>query len=118
MGWMMVQEDLPYDTRTGDLLNKGFITDYKIASADDLPSPENIHIFFVDSYEPTGPFGAKGIGEGALNPVAGAIANAIYNAIGIRFYELPITPDKILAALRRKENVHKPDQYEAPIPVV
>jgi xanthine dehydrogenase molybdenum-binding subunit len=118
MGWMMVQEDLPYDRKNGDLLNKGFITDYKIASADDLPPPEDINIFFVDTYEPTGPFGAKGIGEGALNPVAGAIANAIYNAIGIRFYQLPITPDKILAALRSRENVRQPDQYENPIPVV
>jgi len=118
MGWMMVQEDLPYDLKNGDLLNKGFITDYKIASADDLPPPEDIHIFFCDTYEPTGPFGAKGIGEGALNPVAGAVANAIYNAIGIRFYQLPITPDKIVAALRRKENVHQPDKYENPIPVV
>ncbi len=118
MGWMMVQEDLPYDPKNGDMLNKGFITDYKIASADDLPPPDDMHIFFVDTYEPTGPFGAKGIGEGALNPVAGAIANAIYNAIGIRFYQLPITADKILAALRRKENVHQPDQYENPIPVV
>lgn len=118
MGWTMVQEDLPYDPKTGDLLNKGFITDYKIASSDDLPSPENIHIFFVDTYEPTGPFGAKGIGEGALNPVAGAIANAIYNAIGVRFYQLPITPDRILAAMRSKENVHQPDQHENPIPIV
>jgi len=43
------------------------------------------------------------LGEGALNPVAGAIANAIQNALGLRFFELPITKDKILAALREKE---------------
>ncbi len=104
MGWSMaVLEDTPYDPKTGDLLNKGFITDYKIPTAEDVPSTEDFKVFFVDTYEPTGPFGAKGIGEGALNPVAGAVANAIYNAIGVRFYELPITPDEILKVLNEKE---------------
>ena len=51
-----------------------------------------------------GPYGAKGIGEPAAAPTAPAIANAIYNAIGVRFYKLPITPEKVLAALREKEN--------------
>jgi xanthine dehydrogenase molybdenum-binding subunit len=63
---------------------------------------DDLTVFFADTYEPTGPFGAKGIGEGALNPVAGAVANAIQNALGIRFYELPITPIKILQALEEK----------------
>jgi len=104
MGWSMaLLEDTPYDPRSGDLLNKGFITDYKIPTAGDLPSLEDFQVFFVETEEPTGPFGAKGLGEGALNPVAGAIANAIYNAIGVRFYELPITPDKILKALKGGE---------------
>jgi xanthine dehydrogenase molybdenum-binding subunit len=53
--------------------------------------------------EPTGPFGAKGIGEAALNPTAAAVANAVYDAIGIRFHEIPITPEKVLAALKRRE---------------
>ncbi|HDI52594.1 MAG TPA: xanthine dehydrogenase family protein molybdopterin-binding subunit, partial [Candidatus Bathyarchaeota archaeon] len=101
MGWSMtLLEDTPYDPGSGDLLNRGFITDYKIPTARDLPPLEDFQVFFVETDEPTGPFGAKGLGEGALNPVAGAIANAIYNAIGVRFYELPITPDKILKALK------------------
>ncbi len=104
IGWSMATlEDTVYDPRTGDLLNRGFLTDYKIPTAADLPKNENYKIFFVETYEPTGPFGAKGIGEGALNPVAGAVANAIYNALGIRFYELPITPERILKALKEKE---------------
>ena len=103
-GWSMtINEDTPYDNRSGDLLNHGFMADYKIPTTKDLPDLEDFHVFFADTYEPTGPFGAKGIGEGALNPVAGAIANAIQSAIGVRFYELPITKDKILAALRMKE---------------
>jgi len=104
MGWSMaVLEDTPYDLETGDLLNRGYITDYKTPTAMDLPSLEDFNVFFVETWEPTGPFGAKGIGEGALNPVAGAIANAVYNAIGIRFYELPLTPSRILKAIREKE---------------
>jgi len=57
---------------------------------------------FASTYEPTGPFGAKGLGEAASNPVVAAVANAIYNAIGVRFYEIPITPEKILKALRER----------------
>ncbi len=103
-GWgMTVNEDTPYDPATGDLWNHGFISDYKVPTSMDLPSLENFTVFFADTYEPTGPFGAKGIGEGALNPVAGAVANAIQNALGVRFYELPITKDRILEALREAE---------------
>ncbi len=57
---------------------------------------------FADTYEPSGPFGAKGIGEAATNPVAAAYANALRDAIGVRFYELPITPEKVLAALKQQ----------------
>ena len=104
MGWSMATiEDTPYDPETGDLMNKGFISEYKTPTPADLLTNDNFTVFFTDTYEPTGPFGAKGIGEGAYNPVAGTIANAIYNAIGIRFYDLPITPIKILRALKEKE---------------
>ena len=103
MGWSMVTlEDAPYDPDSGDLKNRGSISNYKIPSPEDLPKLDDTSVFFVDTYEPTGPFGAKGIGEGALNPVAGAVANAISNALGIRFYELPITPIKVLEALRKE----------------
>jgi xanthine dehydrogenase molybdenum-binding subunit len=93
-------EDTEYDRETGDLTNKGFITDFKMLTADDLPEMEKVVVRFTDTHEPTGPFGAKGIGEAALNPVAAAVANAIYDAIGIRFTEVPITPEKVLEALR------------------
>jgi xanthine dehydrogenase molybdenum-binding subunit len=104
-GWgMALLEDMIYESKTGDLVNRGFLTDYKIPNARDMPSLEEFKVFFVDTYENTGPFGAKGIGEGALNPVAGAVANAIQNALGVRFYELPITRDKILTMLHQKED--------------
>jgi 4-hydroxybenzoyl-CoA reductase subunit alpha len=58
----------------------------------------------VESYEPRGPFGAKEVGEGATLPVIGAIANAIEDAIGVRIKSLPITAEKVLAALREKKS--------------
>jgi len=84
-------------------VNGGSIANYKVPTANDLLSLDDLTVFFADTYEPTGPFGAKGIGEGALNPVAGTVANAIQNALGVRFFELPITPIKVLEALREKE---------------
>ena len=102
MGWSRaILEDLRYSKDTGDIECRGFIIDYKMPTAKDIP--EEITTFFVETYEPTGPFGAKGLGEGAQNPAIAAIANAIYNATGIRFYELPITPEKLLEKLREKE---------------
>jgi xanthine dehydrogenase molybdenum-binding subunit len=103
MGWSMTTlEDTRYSPLDGDLLNRGFINNYKIPSTQDLLDLDDLTVFFADTYEPTGPFGAKGLGEGALNPVAGAVANAIQNALGFRFYELPITPIRILQALEEK----------------
>ncbi len=91
-------EDNQWD-KDGQLLSKGYWVDAKTPGISETPLLEDISIHFADTYEPSGPWGAKGIGEAAMNPVAAAYANAIYNAIGVRFYELPITPEKILAAL-------------------
>ena len=60
-------------------------------------------ILEIESYEPEGPFGAKEAGEGLTNPTAGAIGNAIYNAVGVRIKDLPITPEKVFNALKEKE---------------
>ncbi len=98
-----LSEDTIYEAETGKLLGNGYLTDYKMLTADDLPSLGNTGIFFTDTYEPTGPFGAKGVGEVGINPVAACLANAVYNAIGIRFREIPITPEKVIAALREKK---------------
>lgn len=103
MGWSRaILEDLKYSQETGDMECRGFIIDYKMPTAADIP--EEIKTFFVETYEPTGPFGAKGLGEGAQNPAIAAIANAIYNATGVRFYELPITPEKLLERLKEIES--------------
>jgi len=93
-------EGLEWDA-DGQLTSRGLWLDDKIAAFNESPPTENLQCFFTDTYEPTGPFGAKGIGEAAMNPVAAAYANAITNAIGVRFFELPITPERILAELAK-----------------
>ncbi len=89
----------------GQLTSRGFWLDDKIAAFGESPPIENLQCFFADTYEPTGPFGAKGIGEAAMNPVAAAYANAIANAVGVRFFELPITPERVLSALDKHSGV-------------
>ena len=84
----------------GKLLNPD-LHNYLIATSADTP---NIDSTIVDSYEPEGPFGAKEVGEGATLPVLGAIANAVADAIGIRIFDLPITPEKVLKAIKEKAN--------------
>lgn len=95
-------EDTQYDEETGELANKGLLTDFKMLTAEDIPKVEKIQIYFTHTKEPTGPFGAKGIAEAALNPTAAALANAVYHAIGVRFTEIPITPEKVLQALNQR----------------
>jgi xanthine dehydrogenase molybdenum-binding subunit len=86
----------------GQLTSRGLWLDAKTPAISESPPIENVHTYFADTYEPTGPFGAKGIGEAAMNPVAAAYANAISNAIGVRFFELPITPERIVEALGKR----------------
>jgi CO/xanthine dehydrogenase Mo-binding subunit len=80
----------------GRIHNPNF-SDYRIPSIADMPP---LRQRFVQSYEPTGPFGAKGLGQVGLDPVAPALANAIADATGVRVTTLPILPEKILAGLR------------------
>lgn len=95
IGWALMEDMI---TVNGKVMNPTFL-DYRVPGSKDVP---NIHVSFVETNDPRGPYGAKGIGEPALNPAAAAVANAIYHATGIRFNELPITPEKVLNALREK----------------
>jgi len=74
---------------------------YLIPTIQDIPE---IAFIVVEEQEETGPFGAKGVGEPAMIPTAPAIVNAIYDAIGVRITELPVTPEKILTGLKRMRN--------------
>jgi xanthine dehydrogenase molybdenum-binding subunit len=82
----------------GTVINPN-LGDYKIPSFRDIPT---IGLKFVNSVDPLGPFGAKGIGDGVPSGVPGAIANAIYDAAKVRIKCLPITPQDLLAAMRKK----------------
>ncbi len=93
----VLSEDVIFDDK-GRILNPN-LHDYLIPSIGDTPEIESIA---VPSYEPRGPYGAKEVGEGSMVPVLGSIANAIYDAVGVRMTELPITPEKLLRALREK----------------
>jgi CO/xanthine dehydrogenase Mo-binding subunit len=86
----------------GCTLNPNF-RDYLIPAAMDAPE---IDAIIVESDEPTGPFGAKGLGEATNIATAPAIINAIHDAVGIRIRELPATPEKILSALRKAAKRH------------
>jgi CO/xanthine dehydrogenase Mo-binding subunit len=83
----------------GEIVKNQF-TDYKIPTILDMPEIKPI---LVESNEPRGPFGAKGFGEIVLVGLGAAIANAIYDAVGVRIKELPITPEKVLIALKEKK---------------
>jgi 4-hydroxybenzoyl-CoA reductase subunit alpha len=66
-----------------------------------LEMPE-VHTDFIESMDPSGPFGAKEVGQGPLLPIMPALANAVYDAVGVRVDEIPVTPEKILKGLRLK----------------
>jgi CO/xanthine dehydrogenase Mo-binding subunit len=91
-------EGLQFDE--GRPVNPNF-SDYRIPSMRDVPPLTHA---FADSYEPTGPFGAKGLGELNMDPTAAVISNAIFDAVGVRIRDLPITPEKVLRALRAKRD--------------
>ncbi len=90
-------EEIKYDEK-GRQLHDSFHK-YMQPTVEDRPEME---IFLVETYEPTGPFGGKGVGECALVPTAPAITNAIYNATGVRFYEIPVTEEKMFKALKEQ----------------
>jgi 4-hydroxybenzoyl-CoA reductase subunit alpha len=91
-------EDEVFDEK-GKMKNAD-LHNYLIATSADVPTIDST---IVDSYEPEGPYGAKEVGEGATLPVLGVVANAIADAIGIRIFELPITPEKVLTAIKSKQ---------------
>jgi CO/xanthine dehydrogenase Mo-binding subunit len=90
LGLALMEEYIPGRTEN--------LHDYLIPTIGDVPP---IDTFIVEDPEPLGPFGAKGIGEPALVPTAPAILNAIRHATGARITQVPATPDRLRAALRR-----------------
>ncbi|ABO50034.1 xanthine dehydrogenase, molybdenum binding subunit apoprotein [Desulforamulus reducens MI-1] len=93
-----LSEEIKYDSK-GKQLNDGFHK-YMLPTAMDIPEMKAI---IVEAEDPTGPFGAKGVGETGLVATAAAIANAVYEAIGIRFFEIPLTEERVYKALKERK---------------
>ena len=92
-----LQEEMLFDG-AGRQINPN-LTNYIMPTSLDMPE---IDVDIVDNYDPTGPFGAKGVGEPCLVPTAAAIVNAIYDAVGVRITSLPATSEKVRAAIKAK----------------
>ncbi len=92
LGYALTEELI---VRDGRVLNPDFL-DYRLFTTADMPDIETI---IIETDEPQGPFGAKGVGEMGGTPTAAAIANAIYDAVGVRLTQLPMTPERVLKAL-------------------
>ena len=95
---MALEEEILFDAE-GRQVNPN-LTNYLIPTSLDMPK---IEVDVVQSYDPVGPFGAKGVGEPTLVPTMPAILNAIYDAVGVRIVDLPATAEKILMAIKEKE---------------
>jgi CO/xanthine dehydrogenase Mo-binding subunit/aerobic-type carbon monoxide dehydrogenase small subunit (CoxS/CutS family) len=91
-------EEMVYDG--GQLLN-GSLLDYRVPRADDAPA--RLRCRFVENADGPGPFGAKGAGEGSLVPVSPAVGNALARLTGLRFRDLPLTPERVWRALRQRD---------------
>jgi CO/xanthine dehydrogenase Mo-binding subunit len=90
-------EEMVY--QDGQLLNPNLV-DYRVPTFNDLPAC--FETILVENHNGPGPFGAKGTGEGGLLPVGPAIGNAVYHATGVRFYDLPLTPERIWRLTNKK----------------
>jgi CO/xanthine dehydrogenase Mo-binding subunit len=96
---MALYEDVTYNS-VGRIYENSFMQ-YKIPTRLDVCK---MRVEFESSYEQTGPFGAKSIGEIVINTPSPAIAHAIYNATGVWHRELPITPEKVMMGILKNEN--------------
>jgi 4-hydroxybenzoyl-CoA reductase subunit alpha len=99
-----LMEQIIYDTK-GRIVNAN-LAEYKIPTALDMP---HLDAIIVESHEPHGPYGAKEVGEGAIMPVIPSILNAIYDATGIRIDELPVTPERLIAAMQASREKSEPN---------
>ncbi|GAB4255696.1 MAG: xanthine dehydrogenase family protein molybdopterin-binding subunit [Deferrisomatales bacterium] len=107
LGWTLMEDMV---VRDGRILNPDFV-DYVIPTALDVPAVDPI---LIEPDEPNGPYGAKGIGEPALNPVMAAITNAIFDATGVRVTSLPVCPETLRAKIAAGASTPPPSQRRTP----
>jgi xanthine dehydrogenase molybdenum-binding subunit len=104
-----LQEEMLFDTR-GQQINPN-LTNYIVPTSMDMPQ---IDVVIVEAADPTGPFGAKGVGEPTSVPTAAAVLNAIHDAVGVRLTSLPATAERVLKAIeegRSRPSTPLPLQY-------
>ena len=102
--WMGMGQAMSEETAYHDgLLITGNMLDYRVPTIEDSPP---IEVGIVESNDPHGPFGAKEAGEGSLAAFLPALTNAIADAIGVRFNDLPVTPDRVFAAIEKRRRAH------------
>jgi len=99
LGYALMEELI---LKEGVIRNQTFL-DYHIPTAADIPSIKTIIVEAPDDF---GPFGAKGVGEAGIEPVAGAVANAVYNALGFPIRRFPFTPERVSEAIEEKAQRH------------
>ena len=92
-----VCEEMLYDARGDSVVRQ--LGDYKIFASDEMPELQTI---FVETFEPSHPFGLKAVAEIPLDGVAPAVANAVYDAVGIWMNEIPMTPERVWQALKKQ----------------
>ena len=97
---LTLSEELVTDGASGVTLNGSFL-EHKCPTIGQFPEFQTI---FVETDDPIAPFGAKALGEPPSVPVAAAVVNAVYDAVGVRFTQIPLTPDKVLDGLARKNS--------------
>lgn len=108
VGMSLMEERI---TEMGQVLNPSY-EGYKTPTALELPQ---MRCFLVEPIDPEGPFGAKGLSEGGQAPVGPSIVNALYDATGVRFKELPVTPEKVLKAMEENPTLsHTPSTGSGP----
>jgi CO/xanthine dehydrogenase Mo-binding subunit len=96
---------------------------HKIPSMLEYKSPTTLEMcdvvtYLIEDPDPLGPFGAKEVGQGPLLPVMPAVANAVYDAVGVRVDEVPITPEKVLKALQRRARGEEPRYGPSSFPAI
>ncbi len=96
---MTMYEDVVYTSNGGMVTNN--MMNYRIPTRKEIT---DMHVEFADSFEPSGPYGAKSVGEIGIDTPPAAITNAIYNAVGVRIQELPVTPEKVFMGILKQKD--------------
>jgi 4-hydroxybenzoyl-CoA reductase subunit alpha len=103
-----IMEEMPYRANRFGVHKIPSMLEYKSPTTKEMPP---IETFLVEDPDPNGPFGAKEVGQGPLLPIMPGVANAVFDAVGVRVDEVPVTPDKVLKALGAKDKRYGPKSF-------